>query len=742
MNFPKHFISAGTEYADFEHQVPAPYLRKSFVLDAAPKSAELVVTGLGFYRVFLNGTELTKSVLAPYISNPDDMIYYDRYEVAGHLHNGMQNCFGGFVWDFEKAAWRSAPMTALELCVQLTDGAEVRIESDETFRVHPSGLLENDLRSGEIYDARLEIDGWCEPGLDDGSWQNAVTVKPPRGEARLCTASVIRTLEKRQAVSITPCMDGYLYDFGIDAAGACELCIRGERGQQVSLSYVECCKDGKPDKENITFPDFDSSYVNRVQDMTYICRGDRQETYLPHFSYYGFRYVYVTGITKEQATKELLTYHVMGGDFKEVANFSCSDEIANQLQEMTRRSVFSNFLWIPTDCPHREKNGWTGDAALSAEHMLLNLSVEDSLREWYRNVEKAQNEAGCFPGIVPTGGWGYTCGPAWDQVIAEIPYQLYHMRSDLETAKEAAPHIFRYLFYLSGIRNAKGLLEEGLGDWCETGKSGGGQKSPVEVTSTAIAVHLLEEAKTLFAALHKTTEYTYADTLQKELRAAFRKHLIDFRTMTVAGNCQTSQAMAIHYGLFEPGESQAAFAHLLFLIHQNKDHMDGGALGLRILFQVLADYGEADLAYKMITRTDYPSYGHWIARGATALWEDFLPEGDKIHSQNHHFFGDISRWFIENVTGIVPNPDLAGTDTVRIAPNFIETLEHAEASYDSPCGKISVRWEKTDAATSLEVEIPEGVTGEIRLPKDWMFADGFREKTLEAGKTVYKAVRI
>ena len=192
---------------------------------------------------------------------------------------------------------------------------------------------------------------------------------------------------------------------------------------------------------------------------------------------------------------------------------------------------------------------------------------------------------------------------------------------------------------------------------------------------------------------------------------------------------------------------------------------------------VLADYGEAELAYKMITRTDYPSYGHWIARGATALWEDFLPEGDKIHSQNHHFFGDISRWFIENVAGIVPNPDLAGTDTVRIAPNFIKTLDHAEAFYDSPCGKISVRWEKTDAAgaadagrdsvapkaavsesapaslyvssaetsgvcATLELEIPEGVTGEIRLPKDWMFADGFREKTLEAGKHVYTAVQI
>lgn len=745
MDFPKQFISATREYGDYERQVSAPYMRKSFVLEAEPDKGEVLISGLGFYRFFVNGKELTKSILAPYISNPDHIIYFDTYDLTRYLQkgknvvgvilgNGMQNAYGGFVWDFEKAPWRSAPMLALRLEVRDKERNTVTIESDETFRTHPSGLLENDLRSGEVYDARLAIDTWCQPEFDDAGWENAIPVQAPRGVPRICEASLIRTLEKRQAVSIRECGNGYLYDFGVDAAGVCELRVKGVSGQKIQLSFVECCRDGVPDKENLTFPDFESPYVERVQDLCYTCRGGKEERYMPYFSYYGFRYVFVTGVTREQAVEGLLTYHIMGGDFREMGGFSCSDDTANTLQEMTRRSVFSNFLWIPTDCPHREKNGWTGDAALSAEHILMNLSADQSFREWLRNVEASQFLDGSFPGIVPTGGWGRGCGPAWDQVIVEIPYCLYKLRGDLETAREAAPYIFRYLFYLSESRNEKGLLAQGLGDWCETGKSGGGQKAPVEVTGTAVGVHLLEEAMVLFERLHRKAEYEYAAALRKELREAFRKYLIHFPTMTAAGNCQTSQAMAIHYGLFEKAECGAAFDRLVQMIHSNQDHMDGGALGLRVLFQVLADYGQADLAYHMITRRDYPSYGHWIERGATALWEDFLPEEcGEIHSQNHHFFGDISRWFIQCVGGIVPNPDLEGSETVRVSPHFIENLTFAKAFYETPEGKIEVHWERIEEKVKITIQVTGNVTGEIWLPEGWMFEDGFRQKELTEG---------
>lgn len=753
MNFPDQFISATRDYADFEHQVPAPYIRKMFPLKTAARKAKLLITGLGFYRVFINGKEITKCRLAPYISNPDDVIYYDQYEIQPYLiqgdnvigiilGNGMQNAYGGFVWEFDKARWRGAPMTALRMEILLDSGEWISIESDTTFRTHPSAILEDELRCGEYYDARLWIDSWCLPSFQDEGWQPVIDVKPPGGEKRLCKAAPIKEYEQRKAISIIPYEEGWLYDFGVNAAGLCELKIKGMPGQEVKISYAEWFHDGILEKKNLMFPEYQSPYIEYVQNSCYICRGNGIERYMPSFTYFGFRYAYVRGIDKEQADEELLIYHVMGGDFQEIGSFFCSDVTANELQGMTRRAALSNFFWFPTDCPHREKNGWTGDAALSAEHMLMNLSVEDSLREWLYNVEKAQAASGDLPGIVPTAGWGFGNGPAWDQVIIEIPYCLFKLRGDLDTAREAAPSIFRYLFYLSRLRNEKGLIDTGLGDWCETGKSGGGHKAPIEVTGTAICVQMLEKAKLLFYKLNLKPEYQYAGRLAGEMKKAFRSCLIHFPSMTVAGNCQTSQAMAIHYGLFKKSEKQMAFTRLLELIHQNGDHIHAGALGLRVLFHVLADYGEADLAFQMITRRDYPSYGNWIARGATTLWEDFLPPDGEVHSQNHHFFGDISSWFIQKIAGIVPNPYLEDADCVLVAPHFIDVLNEARASYRTPSGIITAGWSRINQIDKcqdkkrieLEIHITGELSGWIRLPAKWEFEDGFCEKKLESGR--------
>lgn len=335
MIFPMKFISASNEYGDFNHRVPAPYIRKQFFLEKAPDKAELLITGLGFYRVFINGTEITKSILAPYIGNPDDIIYYDHYDTKNYLNqgenvigmilgNGMQNAYGGFVWDFDKVPWRSSPMTAMRLDAVLEGGEIVSIESDTSFRTHPSPLLENDLRSGDCYDARKSIDDWCLSTYADEDWNHVIQVTPPRGQKRLCEASVIKTYEKRKAVSIIPYKEGYLYDFGVDDAGICELRIKAKTGQKAELSYREWYHDGMLEEKNLMFPEFDSPYTDKVQNSCYICRGGEEERYQPFFTYYGFRYVYVRGIKEEQATCDLLTFYIMGGDFSQCIKVSAA----------------------------------------------------------------------------------------------------------------------------------------------------------------------------------------------------------------------------------------------------------------------------------------------------------------------------------------------------------------------------------------------------------------------------------
>jgi len=728
MRFPEQFIAATHEFCTYEKYVNAPLMRKSFNLTSKVKEANILVSGLGFYQLYVNGNLVSK-LLAPYISAPSDILYYDSYDICPFLlegenviglilGNGMQNGLGGYIWDFHLASWRSAPKAALGLNLTYENGEIFELTADESFLTSPSPIYFDDLRSGEYYDARLEQPGWSEPGFDASNWKQALLATSPGGEKRLCMADPIVVTGEMKPVSITKQDDGYLYDFGINEAGLTRLNITGLAGQEITLSH----------KENA--PNYGAEFSNEkfqppgyAQTDKYICKGDGKETFVPRFTYHGFRYVMVTGITEAQATPELLTYLIMHSDLKERGGFTCSDPIANTLQELTRRSTLSNFHYFPTDCPHREKNGWTGDAAISAEHTLLNLSAENSYREWLRSVCKAQNQHGALPGIVPTGGWGFKWGngPAWDCVLTYLPYYVYKYRGDKTILEENATGIFRYLHYIHRSQDEKGLIELGLGDWCPPGRGADQYKSPLVLTDSIICYDICKKASFIFNELGWVSEYRYACEVRDSLYISIRKHLIDFDTMIAAGNCQTSQAMILYYSLVDKEQKKAAQAQLLRMIEENGGFMDTGILGARVIFHVLYDMGESDLAYKMITRPEYPSYGNWVARGATTLWENFHPDEEGIWSRNHHFFGDISSWFIQCIAGIRYN--LNDDGKACIMPSFIKALDFAEGFYDAPEGRIYVKWiRKNDSEIELTIDVPaETGQGQIMLEKGWVF---------------------
>ena len=745
MEFPLHFIRATEEYTTLERPVAAPYLRRAFLVEKTVK-ARLLICGLGFYELYLNGCRLTKGRLAPYISNPDDFLYYDAYDVelaAGEnvigvwLGNGFQNNPGGHIWDFDKAAFRGAPQMALRLEYADAAGAPCVLESDEQWRTAPSPLLFDDYRFGERYDARLEIPDWNRPGFDDSGWSPALRAPLPRGERRLCPVEPIDVVREIRPLSVTKAEDGFLYDFGVNTAGVCCLRLRGPPGQCVTLVHSERVVDGRPDIGSILCGsehwDRDISLIHRD---VYICKGEGEESYTPTFTYHGFRYVLVSGITEDQAVPELLTYLEIHSLLEERGGFTCSDDTATKLQEMTRRSDLSNFYYFPTDCPQREKNGWTADAALSAEHVLLNLSAENSYREWLRNICKAQDDRGALPGIVPTSGWGFEWGngPAWDSVLVYLPYYMYLYRGDKAVLEECAVSILRYLHYLTTQVNPEGLIRIGLGDWCPVDRGADQYKAPLEFTDTVISMDIAEKAAFLFGELGMAEQQAFALSIASRLRAAVRERLIDTATMTAAGRCQTSQAMALFYHVFEPGEQPAAFARLLALIEEQDGHFDVGVLGGRVLFHVLTAFGRSDLAFDMIVRPDFPSYGNWVARGATTLWEDFQREGGPVCSRNHHFWGDISSWFIQSLAGIRFNPHRRNLSEVDFRPSFIPQLTHAEGFHLAPAGRIASSWQRgDDGHIRLTVDLPAGMTGRIWLENGFVFDDGLAVKPAASG---------
>ena len=728
MIFSDEFRSFSRKTCTLNDWVAAPYMRRDFTLFERPEKAELTVCALGFYELYVNGKKITKGHLSPYIVNPDQVLPYDTYEVTDLLAegqnvlgfilgNGMQNCFGGFVWDFDKTSFLSAPKLAFALEIT-TRGEKTVIEADENVICHPSPIVFDDLRYGEKYDANKEVKGWNLAGCDLSNWTPSIHRSRNRGDAILCDNRPIVVTDERKAISITPVDGGYLYDFGINAVGLTRLSVKGRVGQHIVIDHSELVEDGKLSFKSIMFNRPHFAHLNPyVQRTEYTCRGEGIEEYTPHFTYYGFRYAFVTGVTEEQATPELLTCVVMNTDLGDRGDFSCSNEILNRLQEMTRRSTLGNFQHFPNDCPHREKNGWTADAALSAEQTLLNFEPEDNYLMWEKCIVRAMNEEGALPGIVPTGGWGFHWGngPAWDSVLVYLPYFCAVLRDDLRPAEVAKEAMMRYFRYLLSRRDERGLLEIGLGDWCPANPE---YETPLVFTDSTISYDLAIKAAYLYNRMSMPKEAEFCRAFAKEMRNAIRTHLLeDASEMRFISGCQSVQAMAIFYGLCDTQEEkEKALAILLDEIHKQNDHMGVGVLGGRVLFRVLCDWGYEDLAVKMITRLDPPSYGVMIADGLTTLAENMR---EPYGSLNHHFWGDISALMIEYFAGIRPNPNLQNAGNIDIRPVFSTDMQHAKAYYNATSGRVCVAWRREGDAVVMNLTYPEGASGFVVAPRGY-----------------------
>lgn len=745
----KTFIAAGKEYTTVENHINAPFIKKVFDCKKG-QSAELEISAVGFYRVWLNGKEITKGFFAPYISNPDQVVYYDIYDVKELLKeqnnvivvllgNGFGNEIDGNIWEFESAEFRAAPKVYLSLKV---DGKEI-VTTDESFMAFDSAITFDGLRAGERYDARLERSDVHLPVYGKGCRQ-VVVADTPKGVYKRCNADPITVHEKIKPVNIVPSEngglydfdymiyeppvtimeteDGFIYDFGRVEVGLCKLNITAEAGQVVDMTFGEFFCNGRIDIRNCGFyvpPK--SSRKGYLQHVIYTCKDGEQE-YMPSFTYFGFRYCLVKGITKEQANKNLLTFYTMHSNVKKRAEFTCDDETVNKINECAIRSGLGNLMYIITDCPQREKNGWTSEGHVSSEYMLFNFDCVDTLKEWYFMIQKAQREDGAVPGIIPTSGWGFAwgSGPQWDAILVELPRHIYTLTADDDFIKDCADTIIKYVHYVMTRVNANGLIDFGLPDWCVFGGHGDdGFETNVEVTDSIKTIDNLKKAKELLHIAGRFEEDEFLDQSISSLTETFTKKYIE--GYRVIGDLQTPQAYAIAVGLFG-SEKQRAVEHLVQLVKNAKDHLQAGVMGYRYVLNVLADNGYAELAYKMITQKTWPSWGYLIEQGATTLWEHFAEfvhtekgieqkDGtEKLWSLNHSAFGGVSKWFYNYVAGI----KVKSAKVLEISPAFISGLNNASARFNNLGNEISFSWKRGSEVCELVID-NDGFDGEIKI---------------------------
>ena len=606
--------------------------------------------------------------------------------------------------------------------------------SDESFKVHPSHIVYDMYRYGTHIDARKEIKGWSCADFDDNSWQNALIAPKPSGEILPSTVSPIAKISEISPIKIEKQsnihylktsykngedvpfskISGYLYDFGKSTSGVCRLKIRGKAGDKITVRHAErLFSDGSFGINSIlTIKDDFAEVAPLFQTDIYTLAGGGVEVFTPPFTYHGFRYAFVEGITDEQATEDLLTYEVLSSELEKRSDFVCSDETLNKLYEMAVNADISNFHYFPTDCPQREKNGWTGDISVSAEQILLTLKCSEELRVWLKMLALSQLRDGSLPCIVPTSGWGYQWGngPMWDSAAVTVPYYIYKYDGRCDVLFECSDMIYKYLRYIQSRRDDRGLIAVGLGDWCQPRAHGEEIAAPLVLTDSVTVYDIAKKSEFIFSVTGESDREAYARELAIEIRSAVREHLIDFRTMTAVGSCQTSQTVIISHGILNSDEIPAAYQRLIELTHEKDDHLILGMIGLRYVFDLLVLGGDAELALKMICREDEPSYASMICRGATALCEALWENGYN-ESENHHFLGDIIRIFHSRIAGLFVNPDMNDKNCVCFSPTVVRSLDFAEGRYQFDSGEAVFGWRLTDGGALAYITIPVGVYG-------------------------------
>ncbi len=691
---------------------PALQLRKVFTLDKTG-TAQCYVSGLGCFVLYMNGKRVGDEVLSPAFTDYDKHVLYCSYDVTDLLRQGenvVAVCLGdGFynqtahdTWGFYQAPWRDCAKLLLQLNV---DGKEVLFSDDSWKQTSNGATVHNCLRTGEYYDARKE-DGWKETGYDDGQWGNAIIMHPPAGELVQQVLPPIRECECLPAVAMWKSEKGWVFDFGKNMAGYVGIKMAGKAGETAAIRYSEKLDGKELDQKNI------NCYVLDTQDFSvdkYTFRGEGVESWKPSFVYHGFRYAELTGVEGTPSLDALTAYFVHT-DLRQKGAFHSSSDMLNWIYAAGIRSFLSNFHGISEDCPQREKNGWTGDAVISAGYAVCQFDMKEAYRKWLVDIADSQRRNGQLPGIAPTGGWGHNwgSGPAWDSALFFLPYEHYLETGDkslLELVYDAAQ---RYLEYAKYYRK-NGLVCYGLSDWC-----------PPDLPDLKLMDNCLSDSCYYYAMqqiMAKMAEDTGEPEKANKYRCEAEETKEAIRSRYIQDDCvdndgQGALAEVLYFRIVEGEQAEKIAAKLARTMEQDGYSYKVGILGMKALLNALSQYGYTDVAYKSVDREDYPSYGYWKKLGATTLWECW--ENTSFGSQNHHMYADVVNWMFRNIGGL-QNAGVA-YDKCCLTPYFFADTCNASAYTETPRGEIRFDWKKEENRFTADIVLPEKTEAILMLP--------------------------
>ena len=714
------YIKAEESAAAFSLYDPAPIFRKEFSV-SSPKNAKIFVQSPGFARYYINGRDITEDLFISAISDYNKILWYNTYDVTDLLHDGKNVISviagNGFLnesfisaWHYERAVWKDAP----GFCLRLEIDGETALVSDGSWKCQKEGshIIFNHIRSGEYHDMRKKSDEWMRVGFDDSSWQYAIEkTEPFGGEFRPVECQPVREFDRIEPLSITKVESGYLVDFGINTSGYVETKICEEEGREITFRYAEeVDENGYPKHNGMDGKHFFPESPFMVNKM--IASGG-EDVFKPLFSYHGFRYVLLEGLSK-MPDKSCFTAIFTHQDVARKSEFESGNEVINFVFNAGMRSTYSNMFWCLTDCPTREKLGWMNDAQASVEQTLINFDILPLLEKWFEDMKVSQFSDGSLHGTIPSTDWkwGHACGPVCDCMFYELPYKVYLYTGKTDMLTSGVGVMENYALFLEG----KCLEDHSfiLGDWL------GGVSSELTPKEFVRDFYLIKALTiTVFAQnLAGKENAAWKEKLEK-YKAEFKSRYLDESgRCTVASQCAVS--MMIMAGLYE--DKNTLCNQLVEVTLADECKLTCGMVGIQYIYDALSESGRGDLAYKLIAETT-PGYKSWLEEGATTLWEQW--DGKNSGSHNHHMFSGVIAWFYKSLLGISPDVEHPAFERIELKPAFVKELGFVKGSFETVRGKISAEWKYENGKFTYTVDVPEGISA------------SFGGKELKSGKNIF-----
>jgi alpha-L-rhamnosidase len=726
---------AATPDADAKADGPLPVFRTEFNLPRRVASALVFVTGLGQYELHINGLQVTQTVMNPGWTDYRKTVPYDTYDVTSLLRHG-QNAFaillGNGMYNVQETKGRytkfaasfGQPKCRLQMELRYTDGSSGRFITGGSWKTHAGPISFSSIYGGEDEDRRALPVNWEMPGFAAQQWSAAAEVPGPGGAMTAEESSPMVIAETIKARSVTSPRPGVtVYDLGEVMSGWPVLVVRGDAGTRVTMLPGELlAKDGTVSQRSTNaFPDDPVLF-------RYTLRGAGRESWHPRFSYHSFRYVQVTSepATSGGSAPQIIS---VAGDFVHarvpvVGIFDSSDDLFNRIHRLIDRAVLSNLASVVTDCPSREKLGWLEQTYLNAGTLMWNYDVSGLYEKMARDMSDAQLADGLVPSIAPeyvafvdSAGKNtpFRDSPEWGSAVILSPWALYQYTGDTRPLASGYSSMQRYAAYLES-RAINGLLSYGLGDWYDIGPRAPGPSQLTSQTVTATGVYY-EDLSVLarIAQLlgHSTDAATYARKAAA-VRTSFNTRLFHPETDEYDRDSQTANALPLALGMVPAGHEAAVLQHLVADIRQHSDHVTAGDIGFHYVVRALTEGGRSDVLAAMLSRTDAPSYGYQLSRGATTLTEawDANPES----SQNHFMLGHAEEWFYRGLAGLSFDMARGADDAISLRPSFLAGVDNASASYRSVLGLVSIAWQRKDGTGDLRITVPAGAQAHLQLP--------------------------